>query len=113
MEKAVRQQIAFYGSTPNYAILFQYHGYPDLGKKLNLSLKLGELDTMGELIPDDLLEKIVIIDNPKNLAQRIVDRYSGVLNRFSLYSFLDDEQSLESFKSLPAEIINILAVNKN
>ena len=113
MERVVRQQIAFYGSTPNYAVLFQYHGYPDLGKKLNLSLKRGELDTMGDLIPDELLEKIVIIDNPENLAQRIIDRYLGVLNRFSVYSFLDDEQSLESFKNLPSEIINILAVNKN
>ena len=110
MKKIVCQQIAFYGSTPNYASLFSYHGYPELGKKLNISLKRGEIDTMGDLIPDELLEQIAVIDNPENIAKRIVDRYFGVLNRVSLYCSLDNENPSGLFTDLPAKINNVLAV---
>ena len=109
-KKTVCQQIAFYGSTPNYASLFSYHGYPELGKKLNISLKRGEIDTMGNLIPDELLEQIAVIDNPENIAKRIVDRYFGVLNRVSLYCSLDNENPSGLFTDLPAKINNVLAV---
>ena len=110
MKKTVCQQIAFYGSTPNYASLFSYHGYPELGKKLNTSLKRGEIDAMGDLIPDDLLEQIAVIDNPENIAKRIVERYLGTLNRVSLYCSLDNENASDLLIDLPVKVNNLLAV---
>lgn len=110
MEKDVRQQIAFYGSTPNYASLFSYHGYNDLGKNLNICLKRGEFDKLGDMVPEELLEKIAIIDRPSNIAKRIFDRYSGILNRFSLYSSLDDDYALSRWEGLPGEIEKILDI---
>ncbi len=109
MEKTVRQQIAFYGSTPNYASLFSYHGYHELGKKLNSALKRGEVTQMGDFIPDELLEQIAIIDQPENVAKRIVERYSGVLDRFSLYGSLDDDHASSLLSDLPAKVNNVLA----
>ena len=110
MEETVRQQIAFYGPTPNYASLFSYHGYHELGKKLNISLKRGEMEKIGNLIPDALLEQIAIIDNPGNIAKRIVERYLGILDRCSLYCSLDSEYLSSLFIDLPAKINNVLAV---
>ena len=113
MEKSVRQQIAFYGSTPNYASLFSYHGYHELGKKLNISLKRGETARMGNLIPDELLEQIAIIDHPENVAKRIAERYIGILDRCSLYCSLDSEHVSNLLIDLPTKIRKLLAVNND
>ena len=113
MEKSVRQQIAFYGSTPNYASLFSYHGYHELGKNLNISLKRGETAQMGNLIPDELLEQIAIIDHPENVAKRIVERYVGILDRCSLYCSLDSEHVSNLLIDLPTKIRKLIAVNND
>src|SRR5688572_2601249 len=46
----VRQQIAFYGSTPAYRGVLDLHGWGELQPELNGLSKRGEWQTMGELI---------------------------------------------------------------
>ena len=54
-EKGVRQQIAFYASTPAYRPVLELHGWGDLQSELNTLSKRGEWVKMGELIDDDVL----------------------------------------------------------
>jgi alkanesulfonate monooxygenase SsuD/methylene tetrahydromethanopterin reductase-like flavin-dependent oxidoreductase (luciferase family) len=85
MEKNVRQQVAFYGSTPSYGALLVHHGYHDLGKKLNGLMREGKLDEMEQCIPDGLLEEVAIICPPNEVGKRLRERYDGVLDRVALY----------------------------
>ena len=85
MEKSVRQQVAFYGSTPSYGALLVHHGYHDLGKKLNGLMREGKLDEMEQCIPDGLLEEVAIICPPSEVGKRLRERYDGVLDRVALY----------------------------
>src|SRR5437588_3024272 len=53
-ERGVKQQIAFYGSTPAYRSVLELHGWGDLQTELNSLSKRGEWVQMGELIDDDI-----------------------------------------------------------
>ena len=54
--RGVRQQIAFYGSTPAYRPVLELHGWGDLQTELNTLSKRGEWVKMGELIDDSVLD---------------------------------------------------------
>ena len=59
--KAVREQIAFYGSTPAYRSVLELHGWGDLQTELNTLSKRGEWVKMGELIDDDVLDAFAVV----------------------------------------------------
>ena len=85
VEADVRRQIAFYGSTPNYRALFEYHGHGELARKLSQLMRAGELDAMPALIPDALLDTFAISGDLATLGRRLRERYAGILARVSLY----------------------------
>ena len=57
-DKGMRQQIAFYASTPAYRPVLELHGWGDLQSELNTLSKRGEWVQMGELIDDDVLRRL-------------------------------------------------------
>ncbi len=104
MEAAVRRQIAFYASTPSYAAVLEFHGYTTLGKQLGQLMREGRLEEMGPLLPDALLDEIVVFATPAELGARLRARYDGVLDRISLYSTLGGEGSFSQWPALVAAI---------
>jgi probable F420-dependent oxidoreductase len=82
----VRQQIAFYGSTPAYRGVLDLHGWGDLQTELNALSKEGKWVEMGELIDDEILATFAVIAEPADLAAGITARYGGVLTRVSFYA---------------------------
>jgi probable F420-dependent oxidoreductase len=52
-QRATRQQIAFYGSTPAYRPVLELHGWGGLQDELNTLSKQNRWVEMGELIDDD------------------------------------------------------------
>jgi probable F420-dependent oxidoreductase len=84
---AVRQQIAFYGSTPAYRPVLELHGWGDLADSLSeLARRGGDAwATMGQLVTDEVLEEFAVISPRDNLAQSIKQRFDGLLDRFSFY----------------------------
>ena len=85
MEQLVRSQASFYGSTPSYAGVLEYHGYGGLGRTLNGLMREGKFKEMAAAIPDDLLDHIAIIGKPTEVGERLRERYDGLLDRVSLY----------------------------
>jgi probable F420-dependent oxidoreductase len=85
IEQEVRQQIAFYASTPNYRVLLEHHGYDSLGKQLSDLMRQGDFAAMPKLVPDALLEEVAIVASPSELPTKLRQRYEGVLHRVSLY----------------------------
>ena len=64
-ETGVREQIAFYGSTPAYRPVLDMHGWGELHEKLNLLSRRQEWAAMGQLIPDDVLSTFAIPATPR------------------------------------------------
>jgi probable F420-dependent oxidoreductase len=84
IEKAsagVRQQIAFYGSTPAYRPVLEMHGWGDLQGELNAMSKRGEWIEMGKLINDDILSEFAIVGRPEDVATEVENRYGGLADR--------------------------------
>ena len=81
----VRQQIAFYGSTPAYRGVLDLHGWGDLQGELNRLSKLGEWQQMGTLIDEDILQAFAVVCEPQQVASRLKARFGDVVDRVSFY----------------------------
>ncbi|HEY1827197.1 MAG TPA: LLM class F420-dependent oxidoreductase [Acidimicrobiales bacterium] len=85
-DKAVRQQIAFYGSTPAYRPVLELHGWGELQPELNSLSKRGEWVKMGELITDDILDAFAVVQPLDKVASEVTARFGGAVDRFSFYA---------------------------
>ena len=69
-----RTMVAFYGSTPNYAFIFDQLGYPGTTQRLRQAQKAGDQAAMAGAIPDELLAHFVVEGTWAELPGRIIDR---------------------------------------
>lgn len=79
----VRQQIAFYGSTPAYRPVLEMHGWGDLQPELNTMSKRGEWVEMGKLVTDDMLNEFAIVGRPEDVPKAVEERYGGLVDRIN------------------------------
>ena len=84
--KGVREQIAFYGSTPAYRPVLELHGWGDLQPELNTLSKRGAWVQMGELINDDILNAFAVVAPLDQVATEVRKRFEDVIDRFSFYA---------------------------
>ena len=84
--KGVREQIAFYASTPAYRPVLELHGWGDLQPELNTLSKRGEWEKMGELIDDDILNAFAVVAPLDEVAAEVRTRFGGLVDRFSFYA---------------------------
>lgn len=80
-----RRQIAFYGSTPNYAFQFDDLGFEGTTGKIREKMKAGDLDTIGDLITDEMLEHFALVADWDDMADRLLERYDGTASRVVMY----------------------------
>ena len=78
-------QIAFYGSTKNYAFQFDDLGFDGTSAKLNEHLKAGDLGAMAATITDEMLEHYAVTATWDEMADALLDRYRGVAARLVMY----------------------------
>jgi probable F420-dependent oxidoreductase len=85
-KQGVKQQVAFYGSTPAYRGVLELHGWGDLQTELNALSKQGEWVKMGELIDEDILNTFAVVAEPEGVGAELKKRYGGVVDRCSFYA---------------------------
>jgi probable F420-dependent oxidoreductase len=83
---AVRQQIAFYGSTPAYRGVLDTHGWGDLQGELNGLSKQGQWQEMGSLITDEILTTFAVVADPADVPKMLLGRFGDVVDRLSFYA---------------------------
>jgi probable F420-dependent oxidoreductase len=81
---AVRQQIAFYGSTPAYRPVLDLHGWGDLQDELKAMTKRNEWDRMPELIDDEILSTFAVVGTPEEAIAEVKRRYGDLATRITL-----------------------------
>ena len=82
---AARFQIAFYGSTRNYAFQFDDLGFDGTSARLNERLKAGDVAGMAALITDEMLEHFAVVAPWDELADALAARYDGIASRLVMY----------------------------
>ena len=89
-----RMQVSFYGSTPNYAFIFEQLGHEGTTEKLRERQKAGDLAGMAAVIDDDLLSHFVVESDWAGAAAAISGRYRGIADRVVLYFGAMDPDAL-------------------
>jgi probable F420-dependent oxidoreductase len=82
-ERAVRGQIAFYGSTPAYRAVLDLHGWGELADQLNTLSRRQAWAEMASLITDDVLDTFAVSGD---VARSLRERFDGTIDRISLYT---------------------------
>jgi probable F420-dependent oxidoreductase len=104
-----RMQVAFYGSTPNYAFLFEQIGRPGTTDALRERQKQGDVAGMVATVDDDLLDHFVVEGSWDDLPARLVERFGGIADRLVLYSAgavaRDGDDDLARFGAVAAEVV--------
>jgi probable F420-dependent oxidoreductase len=80
----IKQQIAFYGSTPAYRPVLELHGWGELQEELKAMTKRGEWERMSELIDDELVQTFAIVGSPEDAVAEIKRRYGEIATRITL-----------------------------
>lgn len=80
-----KRQIAFYGSTPNYAFQFDDLGFEGTTGRIRTKMKAGEFDTLGDLITDEMLDEFALVAPWDEMADRLHERYSASAARVVMY----------------------------
>jgi probable F420-dependent oxidoreductase len=93
-EKAVRRQIAFYGSTPSYRGVLDQHGWGDLYERLHAMSRRQAWAEMGDAIDDDVLDAFAVSGDAAAVAAGLRTRFGDVIDRISLYTPYDADPAL-------------------
>jgi len=85
-DAAVREQIAFYGSTPAYRPVLEAHGWGEAQDELNRLSKQGAWKEMGKVITDDILDAFAVRGTAAELPALVLARYGDLVDRLSFYA---------------------------
>jgi probable F420-dependent oxidoreductase len=80
----VKQQIAFYGSTPAYKPVLELHGWGELHHELQAMTFRGDWEKLHEAIDDEVLRTFAIIGAPDVVFAEIKRRYGDVVTRMTI-----------------------------
>lgn len=86
---AVKQQMAFYASTPSYAPVLEASGW-DFGPQLTAMSKRGKWAEMADVIPDEVVSEVGVMAKVDDLGRAILDRYGDRVQRVGLYNTGDE-----------------------
>jgi probable F420-dependent oxidoreductase len=96
-QQAVRQQVAFYGSTPSYKGVLELHGWGELAGELNLlsrSRREDKWDAMTGLVDDEVLNAFAVVAEPGQVAAELTRRFGDLVDRVKFYAPYDSERSM-------------------
>lgn len=82
--EAVRQQLAFYGTTPAYRPVLDLHDRGHLQEELQARSKQGEWEAMAALIDDEFLHEVAVVGEPAAIAPALRRRLAGISDHVSL-----------------------------
>jgi alkanesulfonate monooxygenase SsuD/methylene tetrahydromethanopterin reductase-like flavin-dependent oxidoreductase (luciferase family) len=75
---SLRQQIAFYGSTPTYRGVLALHGWGDLGEQLTRLARSGQWEAMARAVPDEVVHAFAVVGRYDEIVPRMRERFQGI-----------------------------------
>jgi probable F420-dependent oxidoreductase len=100
-----RQSLSFYGSTPNYAFIWDEAGFEGTTARIRAHQQAGNFAAMAAEITDDHLAVFCTEASWDGLATALLDTYEGLAGRLVLYSpGFDSPERFERYGAVAAEI---------
>lgn len=85
-----RMSLSFYGSTPNYAFIWDEAGFEGTTARVRERQKAGDFAGMAAEITDEHVSAFATEATWDTLADALVDKYGGIVDRLVLYSAADE-----------------------
>jgi probable F420-dependent oxidoreductase len=82
--RALRQQIAFYASTPAYRGVLEIHGWGDLQTEVQKLVKADRWSETGDLIDDQVLNAFATIGDAASVGEQLAKLFVGMVDRLKL-----------------------------
>jgi probable F420-dependent oxidoreductase len=99
---AIKQQIAFYGSTRTYQPVLDHHGWTELGNQLHEMSITNRWAEMPGLITQEMLEEFAVVAPYDQVADKLRERYAGTVDAidFSAYDALNTVEDKEILRHI-------------
>ena len=97
--QSMRNNLAFYASTPAYRVTLDHHGLGDVQPKLKEMTKTGRWAEMASVIDDDVLDLLAVRGSPAECATRLHDEYGALADRMSLTTHNASDEALGQMKA--------------
>jgi probable F420-dependent oxidoreductase len=95
---AARTTLSFYGSTPNYAFIWDEAGFEGTTARIRTAQKAGDMAAMAAEITDEHLAVFCTEARWDDLADALIATYQGVVDRLVLYNpAFDTPERLERY----------------
>jgi hypothetical protein len=89
--------LSFYGSTPNYAFVWDEAGFEGTTSRIREKQKAGDFAGMAAQITDEHLAVFAVESSWDGLASALTDRYAGMASRVVLYNAARDPDRFERY----------------
>ncbi len=93
----VRASMSFYGSTPNYAFIWDQAGFDGTTARIREKQKAGDFAGMAAQITDDHIATFATESTWDGLADALAVKYGRVATRIALYNALGDPERTERY----------------
>lgn len=93
----LRAMLSFYGSTPNYAFIWDEAGFEGTTARIREKQKVGDFAGMAAQISDDHLGVFTTESTWDGLAGELRRKYAGVAHRIVLYNAGRDPERFERY----------------
>ncbi|MDV3135685.1 TIGR03617 family F420-dependent LLM class oxidoreductase [Mycobacterium sp. 29Ha] len=100
----VRTSMSFYGSTPNYAFIWDEAGFEGTTARIREKQKAGDFKGMAAQITDEHIAQFATESTWDGLADAVVSKYRERATRIVLYNALADEDRIERYGEVSRRI---------
>jgi alkanesulfonate monooxygenase SsuD/methylene tetrahydromethanopterin reductase-like flavin-dependent oxidoreductase (luciferase family) len=100
----VRASMSFYGSTPNYAFIWDDAGFEGTTARIREKQKAGGFKGMAAQITDDHIATFATESTWDGLADALLDKYGTIATRIVLYNALGGQERFERYGAVARRI---------
>jgi probable F420-dependent oxidoreductase len=102
--ETVRASMAFYGSTPNYAFIWDEAGFEGTTARIREKQKAGDLAGMAAQVSDDHIAAFATESTWDALADSLIDKYGETATRLVLYNAVADPDRFERYGEVARQV---------
>jgi probable F420-dependent oxidoreductase len=100
----VRVSMSFYGSTPNYAFIWDEAGFEGTTARIRERHKAGDFTGMAAQITDEHIAAFATESTWDGLADALAAKYGGTATRIVLYNALADPERFERYGAVAQQL---------
>ena len=100
----VRASMSFYGSTPNYAFIWDEAGFEGTTARIRDKQKAGDFAGMAAQITDEHIAVFATEATWDRLADALTEKYGGIADRVVLYNARGDQERFERYGEVARQL---------